>query len=186
VRIILHYDLHYHFTTSQIVQTPNTRDYGARVRFCQEILGLIGEDEDLAKNISMNDETYFHVSGFVNKQNIPYWSKANPRALHEKPIHSQKVRIWCVMSASGIKRSYFLENVAGNAITVKEDRYVEMMQNNFTPKLVRFPVNESTLYQQEGAISHIARMSMKAINPLFPNRVVSRNGVIPWLPAPPT
>ena len=51
MRRILHNDLHYHPYKIQIVQALNTRDYGARVRFCQEMLDLIGEDEDLVNNI---------------------------------------------------------------------------------------------------------------------------------------
>jgi len=34
VQRILHNDLHYHPYKIQIVQALNTRDYGARVRFC--------------------------------------------------------------------------------------------------------------------------------------------------------
>ena len=144
------------------------------------MLDLISEDEDLVNNIWMSDEAHFYVSGFVNKQNFHYWSHANPRALHEKPLHSQKVKVWCTMSASGIIGPYFFENEAGIAVTVNVDHYVEMMQNFFTPQLARFPVNESTLFQQDGATSHTARMSMNAVNALFPNRVVSRNWDIPW------
>jgi len=59
-----------------------------------------------------------------------------------------------------------------------------MLQNFFTPQLARFSVNENMLFQQEGATSHTARMSMNAANALFPNRVVSRNGDIPWPPPP--
>jgi hypothetical protein len=40
--------------------------------------------------------------------------------------------------------------------------------NFFTPQLARFPVNENTLFQQDGATSHTARMSMNAVNALFP------------------
>ena len=61
--------------------------------------------------------------------------------------------------------------------------YVEMLQNFFTPQLARFPVNENKLFQQDGATSHTARMSMNAVNALFPNRVISRNGDIAC-PAP--
>jgi len=77
VQRILHDDLHYHPHKIQIVQALNTRDYGARVCFCEEMLDLIGEGEDLVNNIWMSDEARFHVSGFVNKQNFRYWSQAN-------------------------------------------------------------------------------------------------------------
>ena len=49
------------------------------------------------------------------------------------------------MSASGIIGTYFFENEAGNAVTVNADRYVEMLQNFFTPQLTRFPVNENVI-----------------------------------------
>jgi len=150
------------------------------------MLDLIGEDDDLVNNIWVSDEAHFHVSGFVNKQNFRYWSQANPQALHKKPLHSQKVTVWCVMSALGIIGPYFFENEAGNAVPVNADRYVEMLQNFFTPQLARFPVNENMLFQQDGATSHTARMSLNAVNALFLNRVISRNGDIPWPPPPPT
>ena len=60
-----------------------------------------------------------------------------------------------------------------------------MLQNFFTPQLAHFPVNENTLFQQDGATSHTARMSMNAVKALFPNRVVSRNGDITWPPRSP-
>ena len=90
------------------------------------MLDLIGEDEDLVNDIWVTDEAHFHVSGFVNKRNFRYWSQAKPRALHEKPLHSQKVTVWCAISASGIIGPYFFENVAGNAVTVNANRYVEI------------------------------------------------------------
>ena len=75
---------------------------GHRTRFCQEMLDLIAEDEDLVNNFCVSDEAHFYVSGFVNKQNFRYRSQANPRALHVNPLHSPKVTVWCAMSASGI------------------------------------------------------------------------------------
>ena len=52
------------------------------------------------------------------------------------------------MSASEIIGPYFFENEAGNAVSVNADRYVEMLQNFFTPQLARFPVNENTLFRR--------------------------------------
>ena len=138
----------------QIVQALNTSDYGARVPFCQEMQDLIGEDDDLVNNIWMSDEAHFHVSGFVNKQNFCYWSQANPWALHEKPLHSQKVTVWCTMSASGIIGPYFFEKEAGYAVTVNADCYVEICKISSPHNSPVFPVNENTLFQHDGATSH--------------------------------
>jgi len=43
----------------------------------------------------MSDEAHFELSGCVNKQNMQYWSEANPYNLHLKALHSQKVNmVW--------------------------------------------------------------------------------------------
>ena len=38
-------------------------------------------------------EAHFHLSSFVNKQNFRYWSQSNPRELHERPLHSERVTV---------------------------------------------------------------------------------------------
>ena len=40
-------------------------------------------------------------------------------------------------------------------------------------------------FQQDGATSHTARVCMNILNDVFPNRVISRNGAIPWPPRSP-
>ena len=70
-------------------------------------------------------------------------------------------------------------------MTVNSERYVAMIHNFLTPQLADFPVNENTLFQQDGATSHSARISLNAVNALFPGRVISRNGDITWPPRSP-
>ncbi|KAJ4425770.1 hypothetical protein ANN_27393 [Periplaneta americana] len=62
---------------------------------------------------------------------------------------------------------------------------LSMPKRTFTPQLARFPVNENTLFQQDGATSHTARISMDAVNALFPGRVISRKRDIAWPPRSP-
>ncbi|KAJ4428588.1 hypothetical protein ANN_24632 [Periplaneta americana] len=50
----------------------------------------------------MSDETHFELSGSVNKRNMRYWRAQNSRELHMKPLHSQKVTVWCGMF-SGVR-----------------------------------------------------------------------------------
>ena len=44
----------------------------------------------------MPDEAHFHLNGFINKQNFRYWIHTNPIALHEQPLHCEKVTAWCL------------------------------------------------------------------------------------------
>ena len=52
----------------------------------------------------MPDEAHFHLTGYVNKQNCRYWADSNPKEVHERPLHSSKVTVWCAVSAHGATR----------------------------------------------------------------------------------
>ena len=53
----------------------------------------------------------------VNKQNFRYWSQNNPRELHQRPLHSPKVTVWCAMGSFGVWGPYFFEE-EGSTMTV--------------------------------------------------------------------
>lgn len=164
----------------QMVHALNARDYPNRVAFCEHMQRLLESDPRLIENLWMSDEAHFHLSGYVNKQNFRYWAAANPQELHEKPLHSPKVTVWCAISANGIIGPYFFEDDNGRAVTVTATRYVKMMRDCLIPELQRFPVYENTHFQQDGATAHTANMSMHVLRDLFPNRLISRFGDIPW------
>ncbi|XP_075156366.1 uncharacterized protein LOC142229669 [Haematobia irritans] len=63
-------------------------------------------DDQLSKKIIFSDEAHFHLSGFVNKQNCRIWANENPRVIVEKPIHPQRVTVWCGLWAGGIIGPY--------------------------------------------------------------------------------
>jgi hypothetical protein len=46
----------------------------------------------------MIDEAWFHVSGHVNARNVRMWSDDNLHAIHQVPLHSEKVGAWCALS----------------------------------------------------------------------------------------
>ena len=75
------------------VQQSNPRDYQQRLSFCQTMLDMFEENEDLT--LIMSDKTHFHLNGTVNKQNFRYWASENPRELYQRPLHSPKVAVWC-------------------------------------------------------------------------------------------
>lgn len=83
-------------------------------------------------NILFSDEAHFHLNGHVNKQNCRYWAAENPRAKHQKPLHSPKVTVWAAISAHGIIGPYFFENQQGQSVTVNSDRYIAMLRNFFS------------------------------------------------------
>ncbi|CAK1590500.1 unnamed protein product [Parnassius mnemosyne] len=137
-------------------------------------------------NVLFSDEAHFPINGHVNKQNCRYWSCKNPNRKHQKPLHSPKVTVWAAMSAHGIIGPYFLEDGRGRALTVTSQRYVAMIQDFFTPELQNFPgFNTRTWFQQDGATAHTSNVAMPVVRQLFPNKVISRRGDIPWPPRSP-
>lgn len=83
----------------------------------------------------ISDEAHFHLDGFVNKQNCPYYDSENPQNLHERPLHSPKVTVWCAVSKKLIIGPYFYEDQE-NTVTVNSVRYMDMLNNFLKP--VRF------------------------------------------------
>jgi hypothetical protein len=101
---------------------------------------------------SSTDEAHFNLSGFVNKQNFRYWSNVTPHQLHQKPLHSSRVTVWCAILSFGIIGPYFFEDGNEIAITVISARYVHTIETFFTQELTQFPqIKENTWFQQDGA-----------------------------------
>ena len=173
LRRILHQDLHMHPYKIQIVQALNPNDSVIRRDFCENILQLFEDNPRLIHNLWMSDEAHFHMSGYVNKQNYRYWAEANPHQLHERPLHSAKVTVWCAISSKGIIGPYFFEDDNEKPVTVTSERYAHMLETFLIPELERFPVNENTHFQQDGATSHTARISMDILRRIFPNKLIN-------------
>jgi len=183
VRRILHGELHFHPYKLAVVQELKETDYPQRMEFAQQMLGLYEENEDLM--LLMSDEAHFHLNGSVNKQNCRYWAAENPQQLHERPLHSPKVTVWCAVSKFGVIGPYFFEE-HGITTTVTSERYIEMVRTYLIPQLRRRCIDLNQLwFQQDGATAHTARSTMAVLRPLFPNHVISRSGDILWPPRSP-
>ena len=87
-----------------MVQELNPRDFVARENACEALLGMPHDTL-----FYFSDEAHFHLSGAVNKQNMRYWSPDNQRQLHHRPLHSQRVTVWCALSRVGIIGPWFFE-----------------------------------------------------------------------------
>ncbi len=63
-----------------------------------------------------------------------YWSGVNPREIHQRPLHSDWVTVWCAVSTIGIIDPYFFAE-DDRAVTANPERYVAMIQEFFAPAL---------------------------------------------------
>ena len=126
-----------------------------------------------------SDEAHFHLSGYVNKQNFRYWSESNPRSLHEKPLHSERVTVWCAITNFGVWGPYFFEEEE-KVVSVTSSRYVQMLQNFLKPKLQDLDDNPTVWFQQDSATTHTAENSMDVLRDLFPSHLISLRSDIGW------
>jgi len=81
-----------------------------------------------------SNEAHFHISGTVNKQHFRYWAAENPLKIHQWPLYSPKVTVWCALYTVGIVGPYFFEE-DGVTVTVTFNRYCEMLENFYAQKL---------------------------------------------------
>ena len=55
----------------------------------------------------------------------------NPKEYHQRPLHSDRVTVWCAVSRMGIIGPYFFEE-NGRAVTVNSVRYLTVIEEFFT------------------------------------------------------
>lgn len=174
VRRILHEDLHFHPYKMVITHELSQQDWQNRLQACETLIQNLPQDAC----VLFSDEAHFHISGSVNKQNMRYWSSENPRVIHKRPLHSDKVTVWCAISSEGIIGPYFFEE-NNHAVTINSERYVNMIQQFLEPQLEQINLG-LVWFQQDGATAHTARNSMAVLREMFPGRLISRYGDIPW------
>lgn len=174
VRRILHDDLHYHPYKLAIVQELSERDFNSRRNACVAFLENVPEDAI----VFFSDEAHFHLSGYVNKQNMRYWADTNPRELHQRPLHSPKVTVWCAISSAGIIGPWFFEENE-ETVTVNSERYVNMLDDFLFPRLDELDLGD-VWFQQDGATAHTSRASMDVLREHFPGRLISIRGDLEW------
>ncbi|GFG35481.1 hypothetical protein Cfor_00547 [Coptotermes formosanus] len=128
VRRILHEDLKFHPFKIQVVQQLLPRDLKQRSECCRKLLQVIERTPQFLDHLIMSGEAHFHLNGNVNKQNFIYWAAENPHTLHQKPLHGEKVTVWCGVSAFGGLGPYFSENATGQSVTDLKDCIREEIQ----------------------------------------------------------
>jgi hypothetical protein len=106
--------------------------------------------------------------------------------LYQKPLHSEKVTVWCGVSAFGVLGPYFFENATGQSVTVTSDQYLELLREFLNDELCWLRVDTRLVwFQQDGATAHTAQNSMAVVQGMFPQHVICRFGDVEWPPRPP-
>ena len=119
------------------------------------------------------------VGMLINK--IVVLGSENPQVIEERPLHPEKVTVWCALWSEGVIGPYFFENDDGTTVTVNSERYGHMITDFFLPAIEEYDL-ENMWFQQDGATCHTTRANMALLQETFPGRVISRRGDINWPP----
>jgi len=174
VRRILHTDLRMHPYKIMVAQELSVTDWETRRTLSEDILQHVPPTAVLR----CSDEAHFYLSGTVNKQNFRYWAENNLYDLHQRPVHSPRVTVWCAVSRLGVVGPYFFKE-GGETVTVTSNRYCKMLENFLRPRLEEFDDSEDFWFQQDGATAHTAR-PLEILREMFPSQLISLRGDIGW------
>ena len=86
-------DLGLHAFKMKLTQELKRLDHLKRLNFSNRALAKVDENQEFHRKIIFSDEAHFWHNGFVNKQNMRYWSATNPNVFLETPLHPQKVTV---------------------------------------------------------------------------------------------
>lgn len=151
---ILRKDLTLHPYKIRLTQELKPMDHSKRRTFTDWALEKMRQDDQFHRKIIFSDEAHFWLNGSVNKQN--YWAGENPHVLNEKPLHPQKIIVWCGLHAGDVIGLYFFVDDSGRHVTVNGDRYRAMIIDYVWPELECMDL-DSMWFQQDGATSHSTR-----------------------------
>ena len=184
LRRIIHSDLKMFPYKIQMTQKLNPADYPRRLSFGKWAIEMTENELDFWRKLIMSDEAHFSLNGGVNKQNCRFYSTENPQLIEEQPLYDQKVTVWCGVCANMIIGPYFFEDDDGATTTVNGERYRAMI-TDFVMPIIRENDMDDFWFQQDGATCHTARPTINLLRPLFPGRLISKNGDFDWPPRSP-
>jgi len=168
----------------QLTQKRKRGDKVKRQRFCRWLLEK-WDAPRFRSAILFSDEAHFYLSGQVNKQNCRVWGRENPQALVESDPHAPHITVWCGLTSRGILGPYLFQ-ARGRTVTVTGARYRAMLEKKLVPELARQRISLSRLwFQQDGASPHTTRGVLTYLGEVFPGKVISKGGDVPWPPRSP-
>ena len=132
-------------------------------------------------NILWTDEAHFHLYGEVSSLNGYIWAPENPHAVVQKPLHSPKLTVFIGFNSQFITTPYFY----AEGECVKKENYIHAIKSHVIPFLKSKRAYSRTIFMQDGATPHTARMSLDFRRANFGDRIISRSCDWFWPPRSP-
>ena len=117
-----------------------------------------------------SEEAHFWLNGFVNKQNMRYWSDSKPYVHHESLLHPEKITVCCDLWVGGVIGPYFFRDDQDRHITVDGNCYRSMITKYFWPQLDDMDLEDMWRHKPHNECHK------------FVERGISGNGPVGWPP----
>lgn len=104
---ILKKDLHFFPYRMTSVHELLPIDPPRRLQYCEWFSNVL--NDELLDITFYSDEAWFHLTGYVNSQNMRMWSAENPHIYTETSLHPQKIGVWVAMSRRRLIGPIFFE-----------------------------------------------------------------------------
>ena len=175
---ILHKNLHYRPHKNQVAQELSEREKVSWLQFCNEFLDLVENNIDIVNILLTSVKVHFHMSGYANKQKCRYW--APTQELHQHPLYSAKVTMWCAVSSYGTIGPFCFENVEGHTLNTNKERYKVMLETFLRSELHPCQQQCYGSNKMEQLVHSI--ISTQVHRTMFLGRLISQSGTSPALP----
>lgn len=156
-------------------------DPDRRIEFCEIMMDRLQRNRNYTKTICFSDECTFFLNGKVNRQNVRYWSDANPHVYREGNTQfPQKINVWAGILGNHIIGPLFID---GNLTGIL---YLEMLQTVEHLILECLEANPeefgeiAVTFQQDGAPPHYTRAVREFLDEHYPGHWIGRRGAIEW------
>jgi hypothetical protein len=130
------------------------------------LLAKVEDDPHILNMTSFSNEAWFHPTDYMNSQNTCKWSKENPLAAHETPIHPVKIGMWYRVSQHWIVGPIFSKN------TINLEHYIDIVH-----ELLRLLTKEEIAeawFQQDSTSCHTAWAITHELSLLFRDQIISK------------
>jgi hypothetical protein len=138
-----------------------------RARFAEECDNHLQQNPKALEHIWFSDESKFHLTRDINRQNLRFWDTQHPHQIHESTLYGQKFLVWCAVSAQGLIEPFIFEDLFG-------ENYGMMVDSFFLPQLRRRRCSlHAQWFQQDGTRPHTTPDVLELLHSKFQHLIVS-------------
>ena len=106
-------------------------DHSQCRRYMEWVLKQQAVDSNFSNEIFFSDKSHFILGGYVKKQNYRICGPENSQVIEDRPLHQEKVTVWCALWFEGVIGTYFFENNDGTTVNINSKRYSRMITDFF-------------------------------------------------------